>query len=48
MFEINKGISDTFKKNGITIPFPQRDVHIYNHESKDQKERGKAWVESSE
>jgi small conductance mechanosensitive channel len=30
MFDINKGIHDEFDKNNITIPFPQRDVHIYN------------------
>lgn len=36
MFTINKNIYDAFKKNGITIPFPQRDVHIYEHK-KDEK-----------
>lgn len=30
MFEINKAIYDEFGKNGIKIPFPQSDVHIYN------------------
>lgn len=30
MFDINKAIYDRFKENGISIPFPQRDVHIYN------------------
>lgn len=30
MFEINKAIYDEFRKNGIKIPFPQRDVHIYD------------------
>jgi small conductance mechanosensitive channel len=29
MFDINKKIYDEFEKGGITIPFPQRDVHIY-------------------
>ena len=28
MFDINKSIHDEFNKNKITIPFPQRDVHI--------------------
>ncbi|MBP7056830.1 MAG: mechanosensitive ion channel family protein [Candidatus Omnitrophica bacterium] len=30
-FDINKAIYDQFKKNGVNIPFPQRDVHIHNH-----------------
>jgi len=30
MFDVNKSIYDTFKKNSVTIPFPQRDVHLYN------------------
>ena len=29
MFDINKKIYEEFKKSDITIPFPQRDVHIY-------------------
>jgi small conductance mechanosensitive channel len=29
MFNINKNIHAEFGKNNITIPFPQRDVHIY-------------------
>ena len=29
MFEINKNIHEEFQKQNITIPFPQRDVHIY-------------------
>lgn len=29
MFDLNKAIWDTFNKQGIQIPFPQRDVHIY-------------------
>jgi len=28
MFHINRSINEQFKKNNITIPFPQRDVHI--------------------
>lgn len=30
MFGINKKIHDEFGKQNIAIPFPQRDVHIYN------------------
>lgn len=29
LFSVNKKILDTFRKNGIEIPFPQRDVHLY-------------------
>ncbi|MBN1872317.1 MAG: mechanosensitive ion channel [Candidatus Omnitrophica bacterium] len=29
MFEINRRIHYEFKKNNITIPFPQRDIHVY-------------------
>ena len=29
MFSVNKNIRHEFNKQGITIPFPQRDVHIY-------------------
>lgn len=32
MFEINQTILNEFKKNGIEIPFPQRDVHVYKEE----------------
>lgn len=32
MFDINKAICNAFKKNGINIPFPQRDVHIIQKE----------------
>ncbi len=30
MFDVNKKIHDEFNKSNIAIPFPQRDVHIYN------------------
>jgi len=29
MFDINRRINEEFKKHDITIPFPQRDVHVY-------------------
>ena len=34
MFDINKAIRDEFKNQGVTIPFPQRDVHIYEEKKK--------------
>ncbi len=33
MFDINKAVFEEFKKNSITIPFPQRDVHMIGKES---------------
>jgi small-conductance mechanosensitive channel len=30
--ELNSAIYTTFKEKGITIPFPQRDVHLYRDE----------------
>ena len=30
LFDVNKKIFEEFAKNGIEIPFPQRDVHIIN------------------
>jgi len=32
MFDINKKVFDTFNKEGIEIPFPQRDVHLFKEE----------------
>ncbi len=29
LFDVNKKIFDKFKRNGIEIPFPQRDVHLF-------------------
>ena len=34
LFGINKGIFETFRMNGIEIPFPQRDVHFYSESPK--------------
>jgi small conductance mechanosensitive channel len=48
MFDINKGINDAFNKNNITIPFPQRDIHVYSQKPKGEKERSKTWAEYSE
>ena len=36
--EINLGIWRKFKQHGIRIPFPQRDVHIYNTQIKKDEE----------
>ena len=30
-FDMTEKVKLTFDKEGISIPFPQRDVHIYNH-----------------
>lgn len=32
-FDLNERIKKRFDAEGITIPFPQRDVHIYEHKS---------------
>ena len=34
MFDINKNIHDGFNKNNVTIPFPQRDIHIFEEKSR--------------
>lgn len=34
MFDVNKNIHDGFNKNNVTIPFPQRDIHIFEEKSK--------------
>lgn len=33
-FDVLEGAKDALDKAGITIPFPQRDVHLYQHEIK--------------
>jgi len=34
--DIRKKIDNLFRKHNISIPFPQRDIHIYNQSSKNQ------------
>jgi len=36
--ELNKEIYKSLDKAGITIPFPQRDVHLYQHQEKPSEE----------
>jgi len=38
MFDVNKNIHDEFKKQNITIPFPQRDIHVYEEKISKKKE----------
>lgn len=30
-FDLTENVKKSFDKEGVSIPFPQRDVHIYNH-----------------
>jgi small conductance mechanosensitive channel len=30
-FDMNEAVKKAFDREGISIPFPQRDVHVYNH-----------------
>jgi small conductance mechanosensitive channel len=32
-FDMNENVKKSFDKEGISIPFPQRDVHLYKHDS---------------
>ena len=36
--DLTKAIKQRFDKDGITIPFPQRDVHFYNSKEEDNKQ----------
>jgi small conductance mechanosensitive channel len=32
-FDLTEKIKKAFDANGVSIPFPQRDVHMYQHDS---------------
>ncbi len=32
-WEVTQGVKERFDAEGISIPFPQRDVHLYKHEA---------------
>ena len=32
-FDLNEAVKKRFDEEGLTIPFPQRDVHLYRHEA---------------
>lgn len=36
-FEMNERVKKAFDANGISIPFPQRDVHLYSHSGSDSR-----------
>ena len=44
--EINYGIDAIFRKRGVTIPFPQRDVHVKDGEQGRLKMDGDAGDDS--
>jgi small conductance mechanosensitive channel len=36
-FDLNEKIKKAFDANGVSIPFPQRDVHVYQHGAEAEK-----------
>ena len=36
-FDLTEKIKKSFDANGVSIPFPQRDVHVYQHSENNQK-----------
>jgi len=32
LWDLNKKVKQTFDREGISIPFPQRDIHVYQHD----------------
>ncbi len=38
-FELTEKGKLTLEENGMTIPFPQREVHVYEHAVEDRKQR---------
>ncbi len=41
-FSLNETVKKAFDENGISIPFPQRDVHLYQHSGVQPAEPGQA------
>ncbi len=37
-FDMPKAFKEAFDKAGISIPFPQRDVHVYHHGNQEAAE----------
>jgi small conductance mechanosensitive channel len=36
-FDLTEKIKKAFDANGVSIPFPQRDVHVYQHGAEAQE-----------
>jgi small conductance mechanosensitive channel len=37
-WDLNKTVKQTFDREGISFPFPQRDIHIYQHDVADDRD----------
>ena len=43
LWDLNKVVKQTFDRENITIPFPQRDVHVFQERVPDAKVKGEAY-----